>query len=157
MLDRCNPAQIDDETFEALEVPSAALCEQNGLPEFRATTSANLLVAVQYDQLPLRSDWQRFERSLKSTVENELTGMRSTPLASSLVRCHLHMVNQTSPFVVGRQVPVASKTKTVVQKARRRHRGPSFVFSTKEDRPSGGDFSTHDGITSGTAIPSFAR
>ena len=148
MLDRCNPAQIDDETFEAPEVSSAALCEQNGLPEFRAATSANLLVAVQHDHLPSRSDWQRFECSLKSTIENEVTVRRATSLASSLVRCHLHVMDQASSFVSGRQVPVASKTKTVVQKARRRHGGSSFDLGTKEDRLLGGDFSTHDEITS---------
>ena len=155
MLDRRNAAQIDDEAFEALEVPSATLCEQDGLPEFRSAPSANLLVAVQHDQLSLRSDWQCFERSLKSAIENELARMRTTPPASSLVRGHLHMMNQTSSFEMGRQVPVASETETVVQKASRRHRGPSFVFSTKEGHPLGGDISTHDQFTSDTAIHSF--
>jgi hypothetical protein len=65
-------------------------------------------------------------------------------------------VDQGPSFVPRRKVSVASKTKAVVQKARRRHRGPSFVLGTKEDRSPGGDFSTHDGITSDTAVPSFA-
>jgi hypothetical protein len=157
MFDRSNPAQVDDEAFEAPEIPSATLRKQDRLSEFRAATSAGLLMTVKHDQLPPRSDWQCLERSLKPAIEYELTGGGTTPFASSLVVRHLHVVDQGSSLVSRRQMSIASKTKTVVQKARRRHRGPSFVFSTKEDRPSGGDFSTHDGITSDTAIPSFAR
>jgi hypothetical protein len=157
MLDRRDSAQIDDEALEALEVPSAALREQDRLSQLGPAESTELLVTVEHDKLPMRSDRQCLECPLKTAVEHELTGMRSAPSTPPLIVRHLDVMDEGATFVLRRKVAVASKTKAVVQKTRRRHRGPSFGLGTKEDRPPGGDFSTHDNFASDTAIPTFAR
>jgi len=156
VFDRSDLAQINDVALETLEISTTTVGKQNRLPELHAASTAHLFVTVKHDQLPPRSNWKRCERPLEPTIENKLAGVRTTALTSPFIIRQLDMVDDCSFFVLSRQVPVASKTKCVIQKACRRHRGPSFVCSTKEDRPPGGDFSSHVELNSNAAIHSFA-
>ena len=141
VLDRRDPAQIDDKTFKGPDVTLLSISKEDGLPQGPATTAALLVMPVQDNPLAAPPYRKRIELPLKPSIQAKMLPARTTSTAPPFPRGELNVVEDASILVFRIDQPVTAKTQSVVNKARRRHRGTSFWFRHQEGVSSGGDFS----------------
>jgi len=89
VLDRCDPAQVDDETLERLDMALLAFGERYRLPELQAAATAKLLVAVEDNELPPSAHWQCSKRPFEPPLKGQLGPTASAP---PMVECQLYVV-----------------------------------------------------------------
>lgn len=86
MLDRGDPAQVNDEAIEGLQPSPFPFGEVNGFPQIVATTSTLLEMAVKNDELFSSSHRERMEFPCECTVHDQMktsgTTMRAPPFLS---------------------------------------------------------------------------
>jgi hypothetical protein len=141
VLDRRDPAQIDDKTFKGPDVTLLSISKEDRLPQGPATTAALLVMPVQDNPLAAPPYRKRIELPLKPSIQTKMLPARTTSTAPPFPRGELNVEEDASILVFRTDQPVTAKTQSVVNKARRRHRGTSFWFRHQEGASSGGDFS----------------
>ena len=141
MLDRCDLAQIDDETFKGPDVTLLSISKEDRLPQAPATTAARLVMSVQDNPLAAPPYWKRDELPPKPPIQTKMLPSRTTSTAPPFPWSELSVEENASILVFRIDQPVTAKTQSVVNKACRRHRGTSFWFRHQEGASSGGDFS----------------
>ena len=141
MFDRRDSAQINDKTFKGPDVTLLSISKEDRLPQGPTTTAALLVMPVQDNPLAAPPYRKSIELPPKPSIQTKMLPARTTNTAPPFPRGELNVEEDASILVFRTDQPVPAKTQSVVNKARRRHRGTSFWFRHQEGASSGGDFS----------------